>query len=347
MRTIQGFLLIVMLAALQAAAQTSTHSKPAIPPVAAQNATAVSSQSTAQPTVAAKAIPLVLQIKKTVAFLELVCQRFGADGKPEFVDAKGTGFFIAYPDTRLKDKAFGYLVTNRHVAECWDEEHGNKPMQVKAIAVRLNLQAGTSQLIKLAPFGNAPWIYPDDPSADLAVLPLAPDQKIFDYVPVPISIFATDDVVGSQGIVEGDKILFTGFFSQFPGVRRIEPIVREGILAMMPAEPITTTTGKTGKAYLGDVHIFNGNSGSPVFVNLGGFRNGAIFAGDNYKLLGVVSGMFTEDSDLNLEVVTTLKGKIHANSGIAMIVPASALRNLLENRQLRAMRDEVVQQARN
>jgi hypothetical protein len=35
---------------------------------------------------------------------------------------------------------------------------------------------------------------------------------------------------------------------------------------MIPDEPMMTTTGKLGSLYLGDVHIFGGNSGSPVLV---------------------------------------------------------------------------------
>jgi hypothetical protein len=77
---------------------------------------------------------------------------------------------------------------------------------------------------------------------------------------------------------------------------------------------------------LGDVHIFHGNSGSPVFVDV---QTGGI--GFDYRFLGVVSGNFSEDQEFNLEIDTTVKGTEHANSGIAVIVPADELKSLIED----------------
>ncbi len=55
---------------------------------------------------------------------------------------------------------------------------------------------------------------------------------------------------------------------------------------MIPDEPVVTTTGKRGNIYLGDVHIFHGNSGSPVLVSA---QDGVLRMGE-YHFLGVVSG---------------------------------------------------------
>jgi hypothetical protein len=265
-------------------------------------------------------VPVFTQIRKTVVFLELQCK----DGN-ELKDVKGTGFLVQYPGT--KSVAFGYVVTNRHLALCWNEK--NRPMEVKSITVRVNLKDGTSPVIPLSLDGNVRWYFPADESVDLAVSRLGPPSNA-DVLMIPLSMVATKDVIASKHIVEGMKIIFTGFFYQFPGVRKIQPIIREGVLAMMPDEPITTYTGKPGMVYLGDVHIFGGNSGSPVFVDIAGpIPNGIQL--DDYYLLGVVSGYFYEDQDFNLEVATTLKGTQHANSGISIIVPAEAVRDLIEN----------------
>jgi hypothetical protein len=120
-------------------------------------------------------------------------------------------------------------------------------------------------------------------------------------------------------------VLFTGFFYQIPGMKRFEPIIREGALAMIPYEDLETTLHKSGRVYLADVRAFHGNSGSPLVVNVGGLRNGDIRAGFDYRLLGVVSGFYHEDADLKLTVATTLTGKLEENSGIAMVVPADAI----------------------
>jgi hypothetical protein len=299
---------------------------------AAPSGTPQSSVPAAATTPVVKPLPFTKQFRKTVAFIRMLCTK---DGRA--IDARGTGFWVNYPDERLgKDKAFVYLVTNRHVAECWEER---QPMDVQNIWLRLNMRDGSSQEKLLAPIGNATWIFPADDSVDLAVLPLAPDQSQVDYLSIPISAFLEDD-----GIEEGDKIMFTGYFSQFEGVRRAEPILREGIIAMLPDEDMPTTTGKPGKLYLGDVHIFNGNSGSPVFVDLGGLHGNALILGNSLRMLGVVSGMYYEDTDLTLHVTTAVKGIAHGNSGIATIVPVKCLKDLLEHPLVKGLRDAQVAQ---
>jgi hypothetical protein len=107
---------------------------------------------------------------------------------------------------------------------------------------------------------------------------------------------------------------------------------------MMPDEPMMTTTGKPGNVYLGDVHIFGGNSGSPVLVA------GDVLAMDGYRLVGIVSGYYFEDSDFNLEISTTVHGTSHGNSGIAMIVPVDYLKALLDDPPLKAPRDAYLSQ---
>ena len=298
----------------------------AIPSLAFAQNTPASASTPAASNSPAKPLSAEKQIRKAVSFIKMTCTSGG-----KVYESRGTGFFVAYPDTRIGDHgAFIYLVTNRHVAECWDDDR--RPRTVQAVDITLNLREGNSATLHND--GNMPWILPAVSSVDLAAIPLMPDLARFDYIVVSTSDFVKDD----EALSEGNKIMFSGFFYQFPGVHRMQPIVREGILAMLPDEDMTTTTGKPGKVYLGDVHIFHGNSGSPVMVNLGGIRGGMI-SSDSYRMLGVVSGLYDEDTDFNLTVTTTLAGTVHGNSGIAMIVPASQLKALLDDPRLQADRD--------
>ena len=191
-----------------------------------------------------------------------------------------------------------------------------------------------------------PWVFPDDPSVDLAIIPFGPDQSKVDFESIPTTMLATDDVVKADNIGEGDPVIFAGLFVQVPGFLKLEPIVRQGTIAMMPDEPIGTTLKKPGSIYLADVHVFGGNSGSPMFVNLGGFRNGGVIAANNYKLLGVISGYEQEDADFNLQAATTYSGKLGMNSGVASVVPAKELDALLNCAQLQSQRDLVIQAGR-
>jgi len=280
-----------------------------------------------QKTPTAPTEPAERQIRKAVTFITMHCLR-GAQA----VTAKGTGFFIQVADSRLPaDKSFGYLVTNRHVAMCWDDDR--KPMQVQALSVRMNMKDGPSQ--EFSAIGNVPWILPTKDSVDLAIVPLAPDPTRYDYWAVPDSVFVTDDVVKKESMSEGLKILFSGFFYQVPGVTHVEPILREGIIAMMPDEELQTTTGKMGRVYLGEVHAFHGNSGSPVFVDV------RRTIGYDYRLLGIVSGGYGEGEENALLLETPLASK-PGNSGIAVIVPASELRALLDEPAVVALRDAEV-----
>ena len=111
---------------------------------------------------------------------------------------------------------------------------------------------------------------------------------------------------------------------------------------MMPDELLDTTLHKPGRLYLADVHVFGGNSGAPMFVNLGGLRNGRLAVGSSYLLLGVVSGYFSETADFKLQVATTLTGTTAANSGISIVVPADELKALLDSPEVREQRDAFV-----
>lgn len=267
--------------------------------------------------------PAERQIRKSVTFITMHCLR-GAQP----VTAQGTGFFIGVADARLTNRSFVYLVTNRHVAMCWDDDR--KPMQVQALSLRVNMKDGPSQEFTVV--GNLPWILPTKDSVDLAIVPLAPDPTKCDFRTIPDSVFVTDEVVKKESMSEGLKILFSGFFYQVPGVTHVEPILREGIIAMMPDEDLETTTGRMGRVYLGEVHAFHGNSGSPAFVDV---RRSI---GYDYRLLGIVSGGYGEGEQNALLLETPLASK-PGNSGIAVIVPASELKALLDEPSAVALRD--------
>lgn len=268
-------------------------------------------------------LPFGVMLKRSVVNIELQCKEGNL-----LRSVAGTGFLVAYTDPRLpKGSSFLYLVTNRHVAECWDEH--NHPREVLSLMIRVNAKDGSSRRLVASPAG---WHLPTDDSVDLAVMSVAlPNDLLIDALSV--DDFATKDFMSNNGIAEGSPILLSGYFYQFSGERRFQSIVRQGILSMVPDEPMKTTTGKPGTVYLCDVHIFGGNSGSPVMVTTDWIGVGG------YHLLGVVSGYYYEDEDFNLEIATTVKGTARANSGVAMIVPADFLKALLDGPELKGARE--------
>lgn len=260
-------------------------------------------------------------MKDLVVIIELQCV---SDKK--IVYSSGTGFFVVGSEEK---KISAYLVTNRHVAECWN--HLGKSLEVKSIRMRMNLLNGLSEVELLNGNGNAPWILPADKSIDLAVLPIYVTNPNFQVMALSPEDFATDDMFTKGQIHEGQSIIFTGIFPKIAGRRRNQPILREGIISSLAEEPIDGLNGVPSKYFLGDVHVVAGNSGSPVMVDLAGRQGSSFFAGEKYKLLGVVNGYLTEDADMSLKMENTIETTVSANSGITTIVPVSDLRELLND----------------
>jgi len=284
--------------------------------------------------------PATAEIRKTVGFLEVTYH----DGStPSGVI--GTCFFVFVPDKRLgENQGFGYLVTNRHVAQPGIES--GTPHEGEEVVLRMNLvspEGGNESAVKQIPLGGRiHWFFPSDEAVDLAVLPFAPDQKQCDYLKVPLSLIVGPDQIASGDIGVGDPVVFAGYFSNFPGTIRMEPIVREGVIAMLPEEKLNTTLQKEGKLFLADLHAFHGNSGSPVFVNLAGVHHGSVVLGEDFRLLGVISGYYPESASFSVPAATVLTGEVHDNSGIATIVPGEELLKLLNSPELQADRDSQV-----
>ena len=304
-------------------------------PLVAHNAI---TQNAQQPRTAATTQPATLRkaLTKTVGLLTAL---YVKDGVP--MQSRGTCFFVFYPDERMgKGQGFLYLVTNRHVVVPGiDQGH---PYNVTATTLRVNRKdSGHSEEGPLPVSSQFHWYFPADDAVDLAVFPASPQSANLDIAPIPVSMFATRDEVEKNNIGEGDSVFFAGFSDQFPGPQRFEPIVREGVLDI-PDEPLRNTLHKPENLYLADVHATNGNSGSPVFVDFSGFRNGAVIAGSQYKLLGIISGNYFENSELTSTIATTRQATAEPDSGVAMIVPVDALKDLLDSPPLQSLRDAEV-----
>jgi hypothetical protein len=95
--------------------------------------------------------PFGSMIRKTVLVVRETCK--GKDGT--VWSSSGTGFIVAYHDPRLAaDSMFDYLVTNRHVAECFDDDL--QPREVLSVGLEVNLKDGQTSTLSLSDHGNAP-----------------------------------------------------------------------------------------------------------------------------------------------------------------------------------------------
>jgi hypothetical protein len=298
----------------------------------------------AQKAAPVKEEPFTNQLRKTVVFIETEFK------KPDDTSWRlsGTGFLVLYPSEKLEHKGGQlYLVTNRHMAVPGVEEGKSYP--VSQIYIRYNLKysaqgvsAASKEAMMRDPQHPLKWFLPADDSVDLAVMPIGVGQQA-EYKTISTDLFVTKEVMETAQIAPGDPVVFAGYFYQFPGTQRIQPIVRQGVLAMMPDEPIPTPLqNKPGNVYLVDAHAFHGNSGSPIFINTGGVR-GNSFAGVSYHLLGVVSGYYPEDEkNFSVPAARVLTGEVHDNSGVTVVVPASELKLLLDSQDVKAARESAI-----
>jgi hypothetical protein len=291
--------------------------------------------------------------KKTVAFLFGTIHPRNQNGTPITDQSSrplaielplGTGFFVWYPDPRGgPEYGFGYLVTAMHVLKDTDGSF------LKEVKVRLNLiqpsegkQCEFLQLPVSDDGVNLRWFRDTNTANDVAIAPVLPDLKRYDFKAIPVSMFADDELMKRQNVVEGDSLYFVGLMSQYFGDSKNYPVVRRGTLALMTDEEIDTPTGRQ-HAYIAELTSWPGNSGSPVFLNLAGLREGGLYAGMNLHLLGILSGSFLNKVKGSTVDTATVVGGDELNAGISFIIPATQVRKMLDSQQAQHQRDLEIQ----
>ncbi len=263
------------------------------------------------------------------------------DGKPLSVEVPlGTAFFVFYPDTRGgPNYGFAYLVTAKHVLKDADGTF------LREVKLRLNLKGGDGvSFVEHIPVldgqGKLTWFHDDDDAVDVVAYPLLPDQKKYQFRAIPLSMFATDATFRENNVGEGDVLYFIGLMAQYYGTNKNYPVIRRGALAMMTDEKIDTPTGLQN-TYIGELASWPGNSGSPVFLDVGGLRHGALIMGGNtISFVGILSGSFLNKFSATVPDTTTFIAGSDQETGISFIVPAAKLKEVLESAPARTDRDE-------
>jgi hypothetical protein len=264
------------------------------------------------------------QFRKCVAFLYVDVQE---GGTPKRLPA-GTMFFVGVP--LLGDAIMVYAVTARHVV---DQSRRFGPLHL-----RLNRRAGGFQDLQVPPDA---WV--THPTTDVAVAAASPSHEEFDYRCVMLDVLATDEFVAARRVGEGDDVFFVGLFNPVPGKEQNQPIIRFGNVALMPREKLmlelTPGTRSAIDAYLVEARSWGGNSGSPAFIYFPPDREmgGGMVIGDNpIVLLGLVHGHYEIHQEIAL-LGDVGSGKVPVNAGIAALIPAQKITEVL-------MHDELVEQ---
>jgi hypothetical protein len=282
------------------------------------------------PSAVASAAPIPSDLKKCVVFLYVNAEDVNA--KARGVAPYGTGFMVGVKSSTDANKMYAYMVTAKHVLET-GTENGDAGTPLKRIYVRLNRRDGQiSKPLELDLRWNGQdrnVFVDDDPTVDIAVVPIAPSEAIFDYKVLPFEMVTSKKDISDLQIGEGTDIFFAGLFSPYQGERRIFPIVRFGKVALLTDEEVPWGKGQKTDLYLVDTGSFGGNSGSPVFFFLGADRTpGALTLGFDIRLAGVMKGSFLDHYPVAL-VQQSIRAYSAENMGIAAVVPAYRLREIL------------------
>lgn len=239
------------------------------------------------------------------------------------------------------ERSFSFVVTAKHVIE------GIRAKGLNRVYLRLNLKDRTSRWFET---DLAEWCYhPTDASVDAAVL-LGTVPEEADHLLYPLNRFVTEEIRATNGISIGDEVFLTGLFAPHFGQERNIPIIRVGNIAAMPEEPVRTRMGAM-EAYLVEARSIGGLSGCPVFVHLGvvrpvGQQLKYAEGGPIFFLLGLMHGHWdigAPDIDGNQDERDSLRV---VNMGIAIVVPARKISEVLENPVLVERMAEADQKAR-
>lgn len=162
----------------------------------------------------------------------------------------GSGFLVHIPSEHEGFISL-YAVTNKHV------------INDGYCVLRLNTTEGLTDTIKTEP---DQWFHDGD---DVAIFPLQMNGKRFKWFSIEINRFITPEIIENFRIGPGDEAFLIGRLITVEGRQRNKPVVRFGNLSMMadPNEPLKRADGEEQESFLVECRSLSGFSGSPVFVS--------------------------------------------------------------------------------
>jgi hypothetical protein len=266
----------------------------------------------------------------------------------------GTAFFVAVPISRLY--ASPYLVTTAHTIK----EITTRTTDA-VVYVRANRKDMSGVELKQLPLKA--WRFHEDDRVDVAAVPVSHDI----FRDCDVRALDADYTVRTrdpnehwafQWLSPGTEIQMIGLFTEHYGKYLNVPIVRAGIIASCPPDPVKTRVGMA-HAYLADIVSIGGHSGSPVFTHDADTadlfysgtdnRSPILVYDENTFLVGLMQGHWREASDptmLNEDApfeatqdVEWDTDRERRHTGISIIIPSDRILETLNQREFVEMRE--------
>jgi len=249
--------------------------------------------------------------------------------------AIGTAFFISIR-SKTANLLYPYLVTAKHCVV--------EPMERGDLFVRLNTTDGASAFVQV----KDGWLFPDDPSSDIAVLPFGIPSELqnrFEFRTVAEAMLATEAKLKEHEVGIGDEIVISGLFTRLAAKPRNIPIVRFGNISALPTQLSDSKTGLNYHAFLAEVRSIGGLSGSPVFVVIGPGRvppSKTMRLDRRYlMLIGVVRGHWEHKEPGIGEAGSAFADELaKVNWGITTITPVKDVLSILYGDELMKRREQ-------
>ena len=244
----------------------------------------------------------------------------------------GTAFAVSVSER--DGQVFRYLVSTREVVRrCI--RHGE-------LILRFSASDGGALDVATVPYDD--WYPHPDPRTDIAVHPLEAAPPGVDLTPVPLDIALTDDLVKSQHVGPGDRLFSVGQFEPHPESSGPRPLISDGNVYLMPQLVATRLAGPDSsfievEGYLAEWRSWAGASGSPVFRYS---PPNTSVSGSHVYLLGVVHSHMNADEPQAMSEVL-VRGDAHEKYGLAVVVPAQRIREVLEAGPLAQAREEAIE----
>ena len=258
----------------------------------------------------------------------------GGGGESEEGGLTHVGTAFAVSVSEREGQEFQYLVSTREVVRrCI--RHGE-------IILRFSMSDGGALDVATVPYDD--WYPHPDPRTDIAAHPLKELPPGVDLTPIPLDMALTDDLVKSQHVGPGDRLFSVGKIEPHPHNSGPRPLISHGSVYLMPQLVATRLAGPDSafievEGYLAEWRSWAGASGSPVFRYSPPHTS---VSGSQVYLLGVVhSHMNAEEPQAMSEVL--VRGDTHEEYGLAVVVPAQRVREVLQTGPLAQARDEAVE----
>lgn len=257
----------------------------------------------------------------------------------------GSGFLVHVP-TEHEGFVALYAVTNKHVVKDGFS------------VLRLNTTDGAVDTISSKPES---WLHNGN---DVAILPLEMEGKRFKWFSIEVNRFITPDIISNYRIGPGAETVLIGRLITAEGRQRNRPVARFGNLSMMadPNEPFIRDDGEEQESFLVECRSLSGFSGSPVFV----YTTQTYFGDDAPKIreTGELIPETSETEGLKMDLIslsgtfgpwllgidwghlplwrpvyennreTETNYEVEANTGIACVVPAWHIVDILNQEEL-------------